>query len=119
MARVSRKWAPAPDNGSLVLPYGCAEAATPEPSVEQVEAAPAPQYRTPPATTPRVPFGTWLLKQDLRDGWIGILAKGAKTDRAFPKQGDPDAVRKRLGETGAEADMFEAVDDAEREWLSA
>jgi len=62
-------------------------------------------------------FGTWLLTQVARDGWIGDLAKAAKADRKFSKDGDPDAVRKHLSDNQAESDMFEAVDDAENAWL--
>ena len=72
----------------------------------------------PPASPAKTtPFGTWLLGQDCRNDWIGDLAKAAKADRAFPKRSDPDAVRHRLSLMGAEADMFEALDAAEIEWL--
>jgi hypothetical protein len=64
------------------------------------------------------PFGQWLLKQHQRDGWIGDLAKAAKSDPKFPKSGSPEDVRARLRELMAEGDMFEAVDDAETDWLS-
>jgi len=63
------------------------------------------------------PFGTWLLTQLKRDGWIGDLAKAAKADRRFPRDGDPDMVRKHLSDNQAESDMLEAVDDAENIWL--
>jgi hypothetical protein len=63
------------------------------------------------------PFGAWLLAQVARDGWIGDLAKAAKADRKFPKDGDPDTVRKHLSDNQAESDMLEAVDDAENAWL--
>ena len=63
------------------------------------------------------PFGTWLLAQVAREGWIGDLANAAKADRKFPKEGDPDAVRKHLSDNQAEGDMLEAVDDAENAWL--
>jgi hypothetical protein len=62
-------------------------------------------------------FGSWLLGQIDREGWIGDLAKAAKADRGFPREGDPDAVRRHLGEKQAESDMLEAVDDAEGLWL--
>lgn len=65
----------------------------------------------------REPFGSWLLAQIHRDGWIGDLSKAAKADRGFPRDGDPDAVRRHLSEKQAESDMLEAVDDAERIWL--
>lgn len=58
-------------------------------------------------------FGRWLLAQKGREGWVGDLADAARADRQFPKDRDPEAVRKRLREVQAEGDMFEAVDDAE------
>lgn len=63
-----------------------------------------------------LPFGRWVLQQIDRGGFIGDLAKAAKSDRAFPKDGDPAAVRKRLSEQGADPDMHEALDDAELDW---
>lgn len=62
-------------------------------------------------------FGAWLLKQKDLDGWVGVLAKAAKADPQFPRQGSPEDVRRRLRDTMAEGDMFEAVDDAERDWM--
>jgi len=62
------------------------------------------------------PFGTWLLAQTAREGWICDLAAAAKADCGFPRDGDPDAVRGRLNEKQAESDMFEAVDAAESDW---
>ncbi len=70
----------------------------------------------PPAE--RGPFGRWLLRQVDREGLIGELAKAARADPGFPKDGDPEAVRARLRLAMAEGDMFEAVDDAEMDWLS-
>lgn len=61
-------------------------------------------------------FGSWLLRQKDRDGWVGDLAKAAKADPKFPRQGSPEDVRARLRETMAEGDMFETVDDAEGDW---
>ena len=61
-------------------------------------------------------FGAWLLTQRDRGDWIADLAVAARADRQFPKTGTPDMVRKRLSEMGAEGDMFERVDDAERAW---
>ncbi len=63
-------------------------------------------------------FGSWLLAQREREGWIGDLVKAARVDPKFPKQGDPEAIRARLREVQREGDMFEAVDDAETDWLS-
>jgi len=65
-----------------------------------------------------LPFGRWVLEQTNRDGFLGQLATIAKSDRGFPKEGGPDAVRKRLGDTGADPEMFDAVDDAELDWSS-
>lgn len=64
------------------------------------------------------PFGAWLLKQTGRDDWIGTLAKQAKSDPRFIRTTALDELRKRLQEAGAEGDSFEALDDAEVEWLS-
>lgn len=47
-----------------------------------------------------------------------MLIAGAKRDASFPKDGDPDAVRHHLGARGADSDVFEAIDDAERYWLA-
>jgi hypothetical protein len=64
-------------------------------------------------------FGAWLLKQTKRDDWIGPLAKSAKGDPRFRANSTPDDLRKRLQEAGAEGDAFEAVDDAESEWMAS
>jgi hypothetical protein len=69
-----------------------------------------------PDANQHVAFGMWLIGQHGRPGWVGELAKAAKADRTFPRQGDPDAVRLHLNKMQAESDMFEAVDDAERLW---
>jgi hypothetical protein len=44
-------------------------------------------------------------------------APAARKDTRFPKNGSPDDVRKHLNAMQAEGDMFEAVDDAETDWL--
>lgn len=64
-------------------------------------------------------FGEWLVKQIKRDGWIGTLAKSAKADLRFRSGSTPDDLRKRLQEAGAEGDTFEALDDAESEWMNS
>jgi hypothetical protein len=46
------------------------------------------------------------------------LAQAARTDRRFPRDGDADAVRAHLNRMQADGDSFEAVDDAETDWLS-
>lgn len=70
------------------------------------------------APAERGPFGRWLLRQIDQDGMIGELAKAARADPGFPKDGDADAVRARLRLAMADGDMFEAVDDAELDWAS-
>lgn len=65
----------------------------------------------------RPPFGAWLLQQEKRGGFIGDLAKGMKADRGFPRTGSVDDVRKHLSSIRAEGDAFEALDDAENDWL--
>jgi hypothetical protein len=76
---------------------------------------PAGQTATP---AERGPFGRWLLMQVERGGLVGDLAKGALVDRGFPRDGDPEAVRKRLSMLQADGDMFEALDEAELDWAS-
>lgn len=66
----------------------------------------------------RPSFGRWLLEQSERPGLIGNLAKAAKADRAFPKDGSPEEVRKRISSLGADPDMHEALEDAELDWAS-
>jgi len=63
MARGSARPAAAPDDRTLVLPYGCAEAGAPARQIATIEATPAPAYRAPPASVPSTPFGAWLLSQ--------------------------------------------------------
>lgn len=86
-----------------------------------VAAAPDPRLRPAGRTAApaeRGAFGRWLLMQTERGGLVGELAKCAVADRGFPKDGDPEAVRQRLRVGQAEGDMFEAVDEAELDWLS-
>lgn len=66
----------------------------------------------------RLPFGTWLLAQRDRGDWVDGIAAAARADAWFPKQGDVDEVRARLTAHGADGDAFEALDDAERDWLA-
>jgi len=62
-------------------------------------------------------FGTWLIGQYCRPGWIGDLARSAAGDQTFPRSGDPKKVRGHLNRIHAEADMFEALEDAEALWF--
>jgi len=66
----------------------------------------------------RQPFGAWLLEQGQRKGWIADLAKWAKSDRGFPKNGSVEDVRKRLTAVYAEGDAYEALEDAELDWAA-
>lgn len=66
----------------------------------------------------RQPFGAWLVMQRDRGDWIDGIAAVARADPAFPKSGDVEAVRRRMAERGADGDAFEALDDAELDWLS-
>ncbi|MBW8911282.1 MAG: hypothetical protein JF564_05205 [Sphingomonas sp.] len=68
--------------------------------------------------TKREPFGRWLLAQKDRGDWVDGLANAARADRMFPKDGDPEAVRKHLRTQQADGDTFQAVDDAETDWRS-
>lgn len=63
-------------------------------------------------------FGRWLLKQRDRGDWIDGVAEAARADRQFPRDGDPEAVRKRLREMSPDGDAFAAIDDAELHWLA-
>jgi uncharacterized protein YozE (UPF0346 family) len=69
-------------------------------------------------TTKTEPFGRWLLTQRDRGDWVDDLATAARADRSFPKDGDPEAVRKHLRGQQADGDVFAAVDDAETDWLA-
>lgn len=62
-------------------------------------------------------FGSWLLAQQSRTGLIRQLIDGAKADRAFPRYGTPDEIRRHLTAMRADGYLFEAVDEAETNWL--
>lgn len=63
-------------------------------------------------------FGRWLLAQKDRGDWVDDLADQARKDPSFPKDGDPEAVRAHLRAQQVDGDVFQAVDDAETDWLS-
>jgi hypothetical protein len=69
------------------------------------------------APAERGPFGRWLVRQP-EEGLRAGLVKAARADRQFPLDGDPEAVRLRLRACMAEGAMFEAVEDAELDWMS-
>ena len=63
-----------------------------------------------PMPIPGEPFGSWLMVQAGRSDWIGDLAKAAKADRSFPRDGNPAAVRTHLREKQAESGKGSGVD---------
>lgn len=63
-------------------------------------------------------FSTWLVKQTDARSWYSQLAKAAKADRDLPRIASPELVRARLERLGAEPDMFEMLEDAERAWIA-
>jgi hypothetical protein len=63
-------------------------------------------------------FGAWVLAQRDREGLVGQLVEGARADRKFPRNGSPEDVRKHPSAMQADGDLFEAVDEAETDWLS-
>ena len=67
---------------------------------------------------PKLAFGKWITTQRDRGDWVDAIADAARADRAFPKSGDPEAVRKHLRSQQADGDAFAAIDDAESEWMS-
>jgi hypothetical protein len=67
---------------------------------------------------PKPAFGRWLLSQSSRSDAIGDLAKCAKADPGFPREGTPDAVSCRLNAVGADGDLHAALEDAELDWAS-
>ena len=91
----------------------------PEPELEQLpEPEPITLAHAEDAEWGGPPFGSWLVKQHQhKRDWIAELAKAAKADHRFPKAGSVDQVREYLTKQGADGDAFEALDDAETEWL--
>ena len=65
----------------------------------------------------RPAFRAWLLKQRDCGDWVDGITDAARADRAFPRQGDPEAVHNRLRERGADGDAFAALEDAETDWM--
>ncbi|MDO6414301.1 hypothetical protein Q4F19_07895 [Sphingomonas sp. BIUV-7] len=89
-----------------------------EPPIAQTPRV-APAMTTPEPTTASAPpqsFGSWLFDQTKRAGMIGELAKAAKLDRLFPKNGSVEDVRARFATVGADGDAFMALEDAENEY---
>lgn len=93
-------------------------APTPEPLPEELPPIVGQFDEVDEVDTQRQPFGAWLLEQTQRKGWIADLAKWAKSDRGFPRNGSVEDVRNRLTAVYAEGDAFEALEDAELDWAS-
>lgn len=64
------------------------------------------------------PFGRWLMQQENREGMVGELAKHAKADRYFPKDGGLKEAWGRLNAIQVEPDMYAAMEEAELDWLA-
>lgn len=121
LTRPRRPRAPACDAPAQILPNRQMElrmAPAPAPVKPILKVAPRPSVQAIPTSVApaRQPFGAWLLNQGKGPGLIGELAKAVKLDRAFPKNGTVDEVRRRFALVGADGDAFEALDDAEREY---
>ncbi|WP_278392040.1 YozE family protein [Sphingobium yanoikuyae] len=70
------------------------------------------------ASVSKPPFGQWLIEQENREGAIGELAKHAKADRSFPKSGTVKDVWKRLNTMQVEGDLYDAMEEAELDYLA-
>jgi hypothetical protein len=82
--------------------------------VEAVMETAAPAGRETPAPRARPCFVAWLRDQGKSKGAIGELAKAARIDPLFPRNGSADDVRARFYQAGADGDALEALEDAER-----
>lgn len=69
-----------------------------------------------PDNTNRETFGRWLLAQRDRGDAVDALAVAARFDPAFPKDGDPEAVRVHLRMRLADGEVLQAVDAAAADW---
>lgn len=68
--------------------------------------------------TDRQSFCRWLIKQGSRGGFVGDLATAASKDRTFPRDGDIEDARKWLQASRASGDDWEALEDAELDYLA-
>lgn len=77
----------------------------------------------PSATDPRyrrqrVPFGRWLLDQAGRADRVGELARHARRDPQFPRDGDFRAISARFNAIGADGDAHAVLEEAELDWAA-
>lgn len=70
------------------------------------------------ASAAKPPFGQWLIEQEKREGVIGELARHAKADRSFPRNGTIKDVWKRLNTMQVEGDLYDAMEEAELDYLA-
>ncbi|MET0445241.1 MAG: hypothetical protein ABW151_11765, partial [Pseudorhodoplanes sp.] len=107
-----RMTAPVPPPSVSSVPPPVPVSPAPAPAVT---AHAQPRVEAPaPLAPPPLSFVKWLLGQSKSGGAIGELAKAARLDPLFPKDGSADAVRARFSKAGADGDAFAALDDAER-----
>lgn len=66
----------------------------------------------------RPPFGRWLIEQEKREGAIGTLAQHAKADRGFPRNGTVKDAWARLNAVQVEGDLYDAMEEAELDYLA-
>ncbi len=69
-------------------------------------------------TERREPFGKWLHARPDKGDWVDGLAEAARQDRMFPRHGDLEAVKKWLAGRRPSGDDWEALDDAELDYLA-
>ena len=69
-------------------------------------------------TTTREAFGRWLLAQRDRGDWVDGSVQCRSRRSRVSQNGDPEAVRAYLRNAQADGDTFQAIDDAELDWLS-
>lgn len=64
-------------------------------------------------------FGRWLLLQRDRGDQVGRLANAARQDPSFPKDGSLYDAHRHLQKVQADEELFQALDDAEGDWMAA
>ena len=69
-------------------------------------------------TDKRPAFAAWLIARPDSGNWVDGLAQAARADRAFPRHGDLEAVKKWLQGRRPSGDDWEALDDAELDYLA-
>ncbi|TKW74919.1 MAG: hypothetical protein DI610_05360 [Staphylococcus hominis] len=67
---------------------------------------------------PAEPLGRWLMAQRGRADALGRLADAARRDPGFPQDGDYAAISGRLNALQADAEMHEALEQAELDWAA-